>query len=159
MAIFIGSAHVFAQTAPHSRYSGHHPSGDPNAPITSKSANVANASSLCPDCDGQNPLFYSDHNGIDCWDDQARPIASVPVVGGHVILWYSDACGTNWAETVQDNGTNFIADAHVIRADGHNFRSIIAANDIWSPMVYAPTQTAQACGSINNKTGGCTGSF
>jgi hypothetical protein len=109
-------------------------------------------------CDGKNPRNDHGPHGIPCWDDGAYVVANQAVKYGIVYLWYSRGCGTNWAETLQTGGTSYIANANITRSsDNRRYDSTKFASDVWTVMVYAPTTTAQACGSINNATGGCSG--
>lgn len=147
MAILIGATPAFAQATSGRLSQGNHPTAH----------SYSSTPGLCSYCDGRDPLTFIGPHGVPCENDQAKPLQTINVTGGQVTLWWSGGCGTNWAET-NENSTTYIADAHVIRADGHDQRTILAGyNDIWTLMVYAPNQTAQACGSINNWAGGCTG--
>ena len=110
-------------------------------------------------CDGRDPNTTLGLDGNRCWDPLLSKVVSpsVPIKGGVVNLWYSNNCGTNWAETFQLSGTSFIANANVTRAsDGRRYDGTHASNDVWSPMVFAPTVAAQDCGSINNWPGKCS---
>lgn len=117
---------------------------------------TAAVTGLCPDCQGQNPWHYL-HNGDMCGSN-ARVVATVDIQGGIVALYYSDACGTNWAQTFAED-INRITNANITRADGVRFEGTWYPSntlEVWSPMVYAPILKAQACGSTNNLPGGCT---
>ena len=141
MAIFIAPTTSFA----------HAVSGGP-----SRHLRTAASTSLCPDCQGKDPWDYV-HNGSICALN-ARVVASADIQGGIVKLFYSDACGTNWAETMGDDVT-LITNANVTRADGVRFDGTWYPSNtlqVWSPMVYAPVLAARACSSINNWPGGCT---
>lgn len=116
---------------------------------------AATSSSLCPDCQGKDPITYR-HNGMACGDD-GRDVGYTPLQGGVLFLFYSDSCGTNWAVVSGDVG-GLIENANVTRADGVRFDGTRVSDDgiVYSPMVYAPVLAARACGSINNWPGGCT---
>lgn len=104
-------------------------------------------------CNGQDP------SNSGCWDSSAYIVHGVSVRYGAVYLWYSPTCKTNWAETFQSSGTNYIANANITRSDGLHYSGTWYSYDVWSPMVYSPVLTANACGSINNAPGGCTGYY
>jgi hypothetical protein len=109
-------------------------------------------------CDGKDPRNDHGPHGVACWDDSAYVVASQLVKYGVVYLWYSNGCGTNWAETLQTGGTSYIANANITRSsDNRHYDATKYANDVWTVMVYASSTTAQACGSINNATGACSG--
>lgn len=141
MAIFVAPTTTFAHAA---------------SDWPSRSLRSATVTSLCPDCEGQNPWHYL-HNGDMCASN-ARIVASVDIQGGIVELFYSDACGTNWAQTLVED-INRITNANITRADGAHFEGTWYPSntlEVWSPMVYAPVLKAKACGSTNTLLGGCT---
>lgn len=140
MAVFVASTTTYAHAA----------SGGPKRQMM-----TTTSSSLCPDCEGKDPITYL-HNGAVCADN-ARDVGYTSLQGGVLFLFYSDPCGTNWAVVSGDVG-ELIENANVTRADGVRFDGTWSSDDgiVYSPMVYAPVLAAHACGSINNWSGGCT---
>jgi hypothetical protein len=111
-------------------------------------------------CDGKDPHSVNGPHGVPCSNDGAYVVAHQLVQYGVVSLWYSAGCGTNWSETVQTGGTNYIANANITRSsDGRRYDGTWYSSDVWTKMVYAPNITTNACGSINNAPGGCTGYY
>jgi hypothetical protein len=109
-------------------------------------------------CDGKDPRNVNGPHGVACWNDGAYVVASKPVQYGVVYLWYSNGCATNWSETVQTDGTSYIANANITRSsDARHYEATWYASDVWTVMVYAPNIPADACGSVNNAPGGCSG--
>lgn len=155
MAILIGSPTAFAQSASGGSYHGQQMNAASHA--ATASASPAGVIGPCTSCNGQDPYHYTNpFTGETCAADEAKSLETISVVGGTVTLWWSDSCETNWTVTTQ-NGTSYIADANTVLANGLSERNIASGNSIYSPMAYAPTVKAKACGSINNWTGGCTG--
>jgi hypothetical protein len=106
-------------------------------------------------CNGMNP--FSSY----CNDSLSYIVRGVPTSDGIVYLWFSPTCQTNWAETIQTTiNTNYLANANITRADGVRYDGTSYSDKVVTPMVYAPDPiTAQACGSVNNAPGGCTGYY
>jgi hypothetical protein len=125
--------------------------------ITCSSANT---------CDGKNPLNTYGPSGKTCASTgQGVKGGNVNIQGGSVTLVYSSDCKTNWSLVAPNSSLTgtFPVNANVTRSsDGRRYDTTVNITSSYapdSPMVYAPTVTARACGSINNWPGGCTGWF
>ena len=132
-----------------------------SAPTVAPTPTPTPAISMCVGrgCDNKSPLTENGPHGKPCKDDDAYIIGTpLQVTYGMVYLWYSNGCGTKWSETLQTQGTSYIANAN-IEMGSIRYDTTLYASDVWSPMVYAPNTLAKACGSINNAVGGCTGSY
>ena len=109
-------------------------------------------------CDGQDPLRTLGPNGQVCSAD-GQQVEWTSVQGGYVQEMWSANCGTNWAQTTQWTPTYYylIMNANITRwSDGRRYDGTwYSWSMVYSPMVFAPTTPAQACGSMNNWPGGC----
>lgn len=120
-------------------------------------------------CNGANPDFTMDQNAVPC-EANAYPVDNITVTVsdgmGFVQLMYSPNCKTNYAQLTVNKNTNgsVLANANITRSDGlHYDNTQYVSSDgvtvaiLTSPMVYSPVLTANACASVNNLPGGCTG--
>jgi Protein of unknown function (DUF2690) len=123
-------------------------------------------------CNGVSPN-QGDPEGRDCWLDAYR--VGTGLVGFdqredydgtsdtqyYVELWYSPTCGTNWSEVDASTYLGATFSTKVRRYAGPNggyllehaqtFDFLPRENGrIYSPMVYAPANKAQACLSLPN---------
>lgn len=107
-------------------------------------------------CDGRDPWTTIGPNGRTCGSDEvAWEITNIS--GGQILLYGSANCGTNWAELIQSNNQNYIANANVTRSVySLNYGGTAYQPIVHSPMVFSPSASAMACGSVNNRPGGCT---
>jgi hypothetical protein len=81
---------------------------------------------------------------------------TVPVSGGVVSfrtgtiqLRYSPTCGTNWGRVISSVG-NVQLTVSIRRDDGLFYFTVGNGTRLWSPMVFARTVKAKACGSAGH---------
>jgi len=128
-------------------------------------------------CSGLDPSQTLIPNWAQYWQSQgllytcasgAWPLQSVSLSGypngGNLELFWSDSCGTNWAQTNAYMNNVFI-DANVTRSDGTvedaSKTAAQTANSVTvvSPMVFAPNSPAHGCGRVSDGYQECTSWF
>ncbi len=101
-------------------------------------------------CDNVDPLQSGCADG-------AYTVTSVATPTADIQLRYSTLCGTNWGRVISTGNTSDVYLVLVERIDGVSYGTKGLTGPIaWSRMVYAPTQKARACVSIDGATPVCT---
>ena len=101
-------------------------------------------------CDNIDPAQSGCANG-------AYTVTSVDTPTADIQLRYSPICATNWGRVVSKGNNNDVYLVLVERIDGVAYGTKGLTGPIaWSRMVYAPTEKARACVSINGTTQICT---
>ncbi len=130
-ATYAGVARIYASTA------------QPQLPDVNCSNN---------DCNGLDPVRTG------CASD-AFTVSTVSFRTGSIQLRFSPTCGTNWGRVRSAVGnTQLWVSIRRINDGRFYFRVRSDASLSWSPMVFARSVTAQACGSADHFEN-CTGAF
>jgi hypothetical protein len=116
--------------------------------VTVTSAAPAYAEACCWKHVADNTDPFNDGHGTDCWDSSAYVVnpKQYDDNGNLLELWYSPACGTNWAEIVSP-GT-YTTELWTQRQSDGVTTSIYKfkfKGQAWSNQLNAPYTNARAC--------------
>jgi hypothetical protein len=106
-------------------------------------------------------LLYTCASGA--WPLQSVTLSGYPY-GGSLELFWSNSCGTNWAQT-NAYMNNVFLDANVTRSDGavedasKTPSQTADSATVVSPMVFAPNSPVHGCGRVSNGYQQCTNWF